>query len=129
MGGDKGAGGCPWGGRHGRPSGHRWCANSAGAYAPGQEKAPNALRAAGLMELLSTHGIPVDDRGDVPGFRWRPDRANVGGGDGLGKTVRVVARPSGRRRAELRGHAARGERTRPDSGRIGVPGPSRPEES
>lgn len=51
--------------------------SSAGAYAPGQEKAPNALRAAGLLELLSARGIPVDDRGDVPGFRWRADRANV----------------------------------------------------
>lgn len=51
--------------------------SSAGAYAPGQERAPSALRAAGLPELLSARGISVDDRGDVPGFRWRPDRANV----------------------------------------------------
>jgi arginase len=50
--------------------------SSAGAYAPGQEKAPGALRAAGLLELLSARGITVDDRGDVPGFRWRADRAN-----------------------------------------------------
>ncbi len=50
--------------------------SSAGAYAPGQEKAPGALRAAGLLECLRSHGIRVDDRGDVPGFRWRADRAN-----------------------------------------------------
>jgi arginase len=50
--------------------------SSAGAYAPGQEKAPTALRAAGLLEFLSARGISVDDRGDVPGFRWRVDKAN-----------------------------------------------------
>ena len=50
--------------------------SSAGAYAPGQEGAPAALRAAGLLERLRAAGVAVDDRGDVPGFRWRPDRAN-----------------------------------------------------
>jgi len=50
--------------------------SSAGAYAPGQEKAPAALRAIGLVDLLSRRGITVDDRGDVAGFRWRADRAN-----------------------------------------------------
>lgn len=50
--------------------------SSAGAYAPGQEKAPAALRAAGLVALLSARGIMVDDHGDVPGFRWRADKAN-----------------------------------------------------
>lgn len=50
--------------------------SSAGAYSPGQEKVPQALRAAGLPELLKAGGITVDDRGDVPGFRWRVDRAN-----------------------------------------------------
>lgn len=50
--------------------------SSAGAYAPGQEKAPAALRAVGLVELLSARGIMVDDRGDVSGFRWRADKAN-----------------------------------------------------
>jgi arginase len=50
--------------------------SSAGAYAPGQEKAPSALRAAGLLEFLSAAGITVDDRGDVSGFRWRVDKAN-----------------------------------------------------
>jgi arginase len=50
--------------------------SSAGAYAPGQERAPAALRAAGLLELLSAGGVTVDDLGDIPGFRWRPDAAN-----------------------------------------------------
>ena len=48
--------------------------SSAGAYAPGQEKAPEGLRAAGLLKYLHARGITVDDRGDVPGFRWRVDR-------------------------------------------------------
>ena len=41
---------------------------SAGAFAPGQEDAPAALRAAGLVEALG-----ADDRGDTPRFRWRVD--------------------------------------------------------
>jgi len=48
--------------------------SSAGAYAPGQERAPEAWRAAGLQTLLEERGIEVRDRGDVPGFRWRIDR-------------------------------------------------------
>jgi arginase len=48
--------------------------SSAGAYAPGQEKAPAAWRAAGLLEALAARGIEAHDRGDVPGFRWRVDR-------------------------------------------------------
>lgn len=43
--------------------------SSAGAYAPGQEKAPAALRAAGLVSLLGD----VEDRGDSELWRWRPD--------------------------------------------------------
>lgn len=50
--------------------------SSAGAYAPGQEKAPAALRAIGLLEYFSTRGITVDDRGDVSGFRWRADKTH-----------------------------------------------------
>ena len=47
--------------------------SSAGAYAPGQERAPGAYRSAGLLTLLQERGIAITDRGDVPGFRWRPD--------------------------------------------------------
>jgi arginase len=47
--------------------------SSAGAYAPGQEKAPAAFRRQGLIESLGRAGVAVTDAGDVPGFRWRPD--------------------------------------------------------
>jgi arginase len=47
--------------------------SSAGAYAPGQEKAPRAFRQYGLMQALTDLGLEVQDRGDVQGFRWRPD--------------------------------------------------------
>ncbi|MEU7712843.1 arginase family protein [Micromonospora chalcea] len=48
--------------------------SSAGAHTPGVERAPAALRAAGLLDLLRD-GADVEDSGDVPGFRWRPDPA------------------------------------------------------
>lgn len=48
---------------------------SAGAFAPGQEQAPVALREAGLVEALSGAGIEVRDHGDREVWRWRPDRA------------------------------------------------------
>ncbi|MGW5013845.1 arginase family protein [Micromonospora chalcea] len=48
--------------------------SSAGAHTPGVERAPAALRAAGLLDLLRD-GADVEDCGDVPGFRWRPDPA------------------------------------------------------
>jgi arginase len=47
--------------------------SSAGAYAPGQEAAPQAFRRHGLAEALRRTGRQVIDRGDVAGFRWRPD--------------------------------------------------------
>ena len=50
--------------------------SSAGAYAPGQELAPTALRNAGLLSRLGDAGREVVDYGDSPVFRWRPDRAN-----------------------------------------------------
>jgi arginase len=49
-------------------------ASSAGAEAPGQEKAPSALRDAGLVRGLREHGLPVDDAPDTQVWRWRPDR-------------------------------------------------------
>jgi arginase len=48
--------------------------SSAGAYAPGQEKAPRALRDAGLLAGLKAAGITVVDHGDAEVWRWRPDR-------------------------------------------------------
>jgi arginase len=47
---------------------------SAGAFAPGQEQAPAALRAAGLLEALAEAGLEVEDDGDREVWRWRPDR-------------------------------------------------------
>jgi arginase len=49
---------------------------SAGAFAPGQEQAPGALRAAGLLRSLREAGAPVHDHGDREVWRWRPDRQN-----------------------------------------------------
>jgi arginase len=48
--------------------------SSAGAFAPGQEQAPSALREAGLVERLRSAGVAVTDYGDTPVWRWRPDR-------------------------------------------------------
>ncbi len=49
---------------------------SAASYAPGQEKAPRALREAGLLDSLAKAGIAVADHGDLPVWRWRPDLTN-----------------------------------------------------
>jgi arginase len=49
--------------------------SSAGAFAIGQEDAPQALRKAGLVENLRGAGAEVRDVGDSPVWRWRPDRA------------------------------------------------------
>jgi arginase len=62
---------------------------SAGAFAPGQEQAPRALREAGLVELLRRPGVELRDHGDRELFRWRPDRENRRA-QNLGKVVEVV---------------------------------------
>lgn len=48
--------------------------SSAGAHWPGQDKAPHALRAAGLVERLAAMALGVTDYGDLPQVRMRPDR-------------------------------------------------------
>jgi arginase len=48
--------------------------SSAGAHWPGQEKAPAALRTVGLIERLEDAGLHVDDHGDLPRVRFRPDK-------------------------------------------------------
>ena len=48
---------------------------SAGAFAPGQERAPAALRRAGLVDRLRAAGARVADLGDSEVWRWRPDPA------------------------------------------------------
>jgi arginase len=57
-----------------RPLGVIGVPTSAGAFAPGQERAPQALREAGLLELLREAGVDVRDHGDREPWRWRPDR-------------------------------------------------------
>jgi arginase len=60
---------------------------SAGSHNPGQEKAPAAWRAAGLIGELEAAGLEVEDRGDLPAAPYRP----VEPADGLRDTNRVVA--------------------------------------
>ena len=62
---------------------------SAGAFAPGQEQAPQALRAAGLVDLLERSGVEVHDHGDGEPWRWRPDRDNRRA-QNLAKVVEIV---------------------------------------
>jgi arginase len=45
---------------------------SAGSHNPGQEKAPAAWRAAGLIESLRAAGLDVEDRGDLAVEPFRP---------------------------------------------------------
>lgn len=48
--------------------------SSAGSYAPGQEKAPDALRSTGLLDDMRMKGVDVVDLGDTERFRWRADK-------------------------------------------------------
>jgi arginase len=74
--------------------------SSAGAYAPGQEDAPAALRAAGLAGALRDAGWAVEDRGDVPGARWAPDPEDPRAAN-LGAVARVAGDVAGAVRAAL----------------------------
>ena len=47
--------------------------SSAGAHWPGQDKAPRALREAGMVGRLEAVGLSVVDHGDLPRARFRPD--------------------------------------------------------
>jgi arginase len=57
-----------------RPLGVIGVPSSAGAYAPGQEQAPHALREAGLLPQLAAAGVAIIDHHDAPVWRWTPDR-------------------------------------------------------
>ena len=50
--------------------------SSAGAHFPGQEKAPQALRNAGLIAEFQKSGVTVRDHGDLPMTRFAPDPIN-----------------------------------------------------
>jgi len=67
--------------------------SSAGAYAPGQERAPSAFREHGLVAALERSGREVLDRGDVPRRRWAPDRERPDAMNvvGVAATARAVA--------------------------------------
>jgi arginase len=67
--------------------------SSAGAYAPGQEKAPAAFRTHGLASALHQTGYAIADRGDVSSFRWRPDlsRPKAMNLEAVAGTARAVA--------------------------------------
>jgi arginase len=50
--------------------------SSVAAHWPGIERGPGALRAAGLLETLQAHGVPVADHGDLAVARWNADRTD-----------------------------------------------------
>ena len=50
--------------------------SSAGAHAPGQEKAPFLLREAGILDRFAEAGLSVTDSGNLPGFRYKNDPSN-----------------------------------------------------
>lgn len=50
--------------------------SSAGAYSPGQERTPDALRLAGLVGFLNHQNVLVRDHENVIGWRWEVDKKN-----------------------------------------------------
>jgi arginase len=49
---------------------------SAGAYNVGQERAPAALEQVGLLEILRSEGVHLDDAGTLPVVSFQPDPDN-----------------------------------------------------
>jgi arginase len=48
--------------------------SSAGAHHAGQERAPAALRQAGLLDRLRAAGVAISDAGDLPAMPFAVDR-------------------------------------------------------
>ncbi len=65
--------------------------SAAGTHGPGQERAPEALRRAGLVERLEERGTEVHDRGDLPVFSFSSDPGDRKQ-QNLGRVVDVVRR-------------------------------------
>ncbi len=74
---------------------------SAGAFAPGQEDGPEALRAGGLADALRAGGREVRDQGDTARFRWRVDH-NDARAMNADAVVRGVAEVADRVEAAIR---------------------------
>lgn len=77
--------------------------SSAGAHWPGQEKAPSALRTAGLPELIEASGRSLVDRGNLPVNRWQVRRTAHDGFmvNNLEATVTVAERVADEVRAMI----------------------------
>jgi len=78
--------------------------SSMAAFAPGQERAPAALRAAGLLGRLGDTGHQVRDRGDSLTRRWLPDREHPRA-QNVGAVVEVVRETAERVSASVAGGA------------------------
>ena len=76
--------------------------SSAGAHWPGQEKAPQYLRRAGLVERLEASGALVVDHGDLPVVRFWPDRAHPNQ-QNLARVVDIATRTANQVEAVVRG--------------------------
>ena len=79
--------------------------SSAGAYAPGQERAPQALREHGLLAALESVGWQVHDLGDLPVWRWRADPGHRFA-QNVDTVVRYVRNTAERIGTELSNHEA-----------------------
>jgi arginase len=62
---------------------------SAGAHHAGQERAPAALRQAGLIDRLRAAGVDIEDAGDLPGAAFTVDQEHPEARN-LGAVVRVA---------------------------------------
>jgi arginase len=76
---------------------------SAGAHHAGQERAPAALRQAGLIDRLRAAGVSVTDAGDLPGAAFAVDHEHP-----AGRNLAAVAGVAGQVADAVAGHLAAG---------------------